>query len=192
MRSDGWARGERAGAAVFSAAVLGAMLWPLAEYRRPLKERVDGFPLSWYPMFSARRPRKAGVNYAVGVRADGSRRYLPSAALGPAGINQVRRQLNRVVREGGIENHAAAIAARVALRSGLRDVEHIEIVRGRFDLDRCFLDREVRGGETVLVSALVPRDAARAARMLLHDAAVTQVGAAGTGAAATGAAGAGG
>ncbi len=75
MEADGWARGERAGAAAFSAAVLGAVLWPLTQYRRPLRERVDGFPLSWYPMFSARRPRKAGVNYAVGVRADGTRRY---------------------------------------------------------------------------------------------------------------------
>lgn len=176
MTSDGWARGERAGAAVFSAAVLGAMLWPLAEYRRPLKERVDGFPLSWYPMFSARRPRRAGVNYAVGVRDDGSRRYLPSAALGPAGVNQVRRQLNRVVREGGAETHAAAIAARVALRADLRDVERIEIVRGRFDLDRCFLDREVRGTETVLASAPVSRAAARAAKTLLAEARVPAVG----------------
>ncbi len=170
MKSDGWRRGEQMGVAVFSTAMVGALLWPLTQYRRPLKERVDGFPLSWYPMFSARRPRKAGVNFAVGVYPDGTRTYLPCGALGPGGINQVRRQLNRAIREGGVDAHVAGIAARVAMRRDLRDVERIDIVRGRFDLDRCFLDREVRGKETVLASAPVPRAAVRAAKSLLAEA----------------------
>lgn len=157
MEPDGWRRGERAGAAVFSATVLGAVLWPLAQYRRPLPERVDGFPLSWFPMFSTRRPRKAGINYAVGVRADGTRTYLPSATLGSGGLNQVRRQLNRVVREGATAGYAVALAARVAARRGLRDVVRVEIVRGRFDLDRCLLERVVQGTEKVLAAAPVPR-----------------------------------
>lgn len=157
METGEWARGERTRAMAFSTVVLGAVLWPLAQYRRPLRERVDGFPLSWYPMFSARRPQKAGINYAVGVRADGTRCYLPSRMLGPAGINQVRRQLNRVIREGSAQGHAATIAARVASHQGLRDVERIEIVRGRFDLDRCFLERAVRGKERALASVPVVR-----------------------------------
>ncbi len=89
----------------------------------------------------------------------------------------MRRQLNRVIREGRVETHVVTIAARVALRRELREVVRVEIVRGRFDLDRCFLDREVRGTEKVLASAPVPREAAsRAAKTLLDGARVPGVG----------------
>lgn len=64
--ADGnWRRGEQAGAAVFSVLMLAAVLSPLLQYRRSLVERVDGFPLSWYPMFSAKRRRRCWITYAV-------------------------------------------------------------------------------------------------------------------------------
>jgi hypothetical protein len=153
---DGWQAGERRRAAVFSAVVLGAVLSPLAQYLRPVDRRHDGFPLSWYPMFSARRPRRCRVTYAVGVRSDGVRRYLPEGAFGPGGLNQVRRQLHRVsVREARPEAYAAALAARVARRTDCPDVLRVEVIRGRFDLDDCFLGRVVEGRLEVLASAAV-------------------------------------
>ena len=154
--NDGWRAGERAGAAVFSVAVLAAVLSPLLQYRRPLSARVDGFPLSWYPMFSAERRRRAWVTHAVAVTADGRRRSLPLDALGPGGLNQVRRQLHRVaVREARPEACAGALAVRVARRQDCADVTCVEVVRTRFDLDRCLISRRVDGESTVLASAAV-------------------------------------
>ncbi|MGQ0776654.1 MAG: hypothetical protein ACT4NY_19875 [Pseudonocardiales bacterium] len=152
-----WLRGERAWAAIFSTAVLAMVLSPLLQYRRPPAERVDGFPLSWYPMFSLKRHRRAWVTYAVGVGADGVRRYLPSSALGPGDINQVRRQLYRVaVRENRPEAYAVALAGRMALRRDCADLVWVEIVRTRFDLDTCLLDRVPQGcEERVLATAPV-------------------------------------
>jgi hypothetical protein len=154
-RNDGWRAGERTGAAVFSAAVLAAVLSPLLQYRRPLASRVDDFPLSWYPMFSAKRRRRAWVTHAVGVTADG-RRSLPLGALGPGGLNQVRRQLYRVaVREARPEAFASALAVRVARRRDCADVTRVEVLRTRFDLDGCLISKCVHGESTVLASAAV-------------------------------------
>ena len=152
----GWHRGERARAAVFSAAVLAAVLSPLLQYRRPLPERVDGFPLSWYPMFSAKRRRQMWVTHAVGITSDGSRLFLPVNALGPGGVNQVRRQLHRVaVREARPDAYAGALADRVARSRELADVLRVEVVRTQFDLDDCLISRRVDGESTVLASAEV-------------------------------------
>ena len=152
-----WHRGERARAAVFSAALLAAVLSPLLQYRRPLAERVDGFPLSWYPMFSAKRHRRMSVTHAVGVTVDGSRLFLPFETLGPGGVNQVRRQLHRVaVREARPEAYAGALAERVARSQDCADVIRVEVVRTQFDLDDCLISRRVDGESTVLASAAVP------------------------------------
>lgn len=159
-----WRRGEQAGAAVFSMLVLAAVLSPVLQYRRPLVERVDGFPLSWYPMFSAKRRRRCRITYAVGVRGDGERRYLPCGALGPGGVNQVRRQLYRVaVRENQPEAYARVLAQRVARRPDCADLVGVEVLRARFDLDTCLLQRAVRDQErVVLAAAPVPGRVARA------------------------------
>jgi hypothetical protein len=152
-----WRRNERAKAAVFSVAVLGAVLSPLLQYRRPLKKRRDGFPLSWYPMFSAKRRRRSWVTYAVGVDRDGRRRYLHKGLLGAGGINQVRRQLYRIaVREGRPDAYAAALAARVARCRDCADLVRVEVLRTRFDLDNCLLSRSVQGEDRLLAQAVVP------------------------------------
>jgi hypothetical protein len=153
---DRWCRGERAGAALFSVMVLAGLLSPVLQYRRPPAERVDGFPLSWYPMFSAKRRRRAWITHAVGVDSAGRRRYLPLGALGAGGLNQVRRQLYRVaVRECRPHDCAGALAARVAGRHDCTDIVGVEVVRTRFDLDACLLGRHVHGESTVLAAARV-------------------------------------
>ncbi|MGH3981879.1 MAG: hypothetical protein ACRDST_04085 [Pseudonocardiaceae bacterium] len=158
----GWRGGERAGAAVFSVLVVAAVLSPLLQYRRPLAERVDGFPLSWYPMFSAKRRRRCWITYAVGVRQDGERRYLPCGARGPGGINQVRRQLYRVaVRENRPGTYARALAQRVARRPDCTDLARVEVLRTRFDLDTCLLEHAAQGQHRVLAAAPVPGRVAR-------------------------------
>jgi hypothetical protein len=153
---DRWCRGERAGAALFSVMVLAGLLSPVLQYRRPLADRVDGFPLSWYPMFSAKRRRRAWITHAVGVDSAGRRRYLPLGALGAGGLNQVRRQLYRVaVREARPEAYAGALGDRVARSRKWAHVIRVEVVRTRFDLDNCLISRRVDGESTVLASAAV-------------------------------------
>ncbi len=157
MDQRSWAPGERRVAGVVATTVLGSVLWPLRQYLRAPADRRDGFPLSYYPMFSGRRRTHCGITYVVAVGRDGDRRFLHHSVLGPAGINQVRRQLFRVaVREGCAEPYARALADRVARRPDCADVRRIEVVRGRFDLDTCLLTHEVRSRETVLAAAAVP------------------------------------
>ncbi|HZZ49313.1 MAG TPA: hypothetical protein VFE65_20705 [Pseudonocardia sp.] len=152
-----WTPAERVVAGVVSGGVVGAALWPLRQYLRPREERVDSFPLSYYPMFSVRREQHGTVSYPVGVRADGSRTLLPHGALGAGGVNQVRKQLSRAVQRGRATEHAQLIARKVAERPDLTDIVTVEIVRGRFDFDACLLNRKVEGEETLLASAAVTR-----------------------------------
>jgi hypothetical protein len=157
MSGAGWAPGERGRAGLLSAVVLGAVLYPLKQYLRPANRRVDGFPLSHYPMFSARRQSTATVPYAVGVLAGGGRQYLPYRLLGAGGLNQVRRQLKRVLNEDRAEEFARTIAARASAEPRLRDVVRVEIVRGELDLDASMMSHQVTGTEEVLASAPLPR-----------------------------------
>jgi hypothetical protein len=157
MSDHSWGSGERRGATLLAAVMLGAVLYPLRQYLRPEGQRKDGFPLSFYPMFSAKRRETVRVNYGIGIDADGNRRYLPHGVLGVGGLNQIRRQLNRVVREDRIEPYAEVIAARVALRPDLADVVRIEIVTGEFNIDECFLNHKIEGTEEVRAGADVVR-----------------------------------
>jgi hypothetical protein len=159
VMADRWSVAERVWAAAATAAVVGASLLPLRQYRRPRAERVDGFPMSYYPMFSAKRARFARISYALGVRADGSPINLPHDVLGPGGVNQVRKQLSRAVRRDEVAEHARRIAARVPEFAEYADVVRVRIVTGEFDLDNCLMARRSEGTETTLAEADVVRSA---------------------------------
>ena len=158
MRTDreDWAPGERARAALFGALLCAAVLYPLRQHLRPRKLRQDGFPLSYYPMFSKLRGPIGKMYYAVAVDAGGGRRYVPSELIGEGGFNQVRHQLYGTTRRGRGEAFARDLAARLAAHPEFRNLVRVEIVRGEFDLDNCMLSGEVRGHETVLAEAEAP------------------------------------
>ena len=153
-----WAPRERGWAALFATAMLGALLYPLRQYRRPRRERTDGFPLSYYPMFSTRRGETKRIKYVIAVRQDGSRGYVHYRHLGPGGLNQVRRQLGRVYDEDRVPGWTVALAERLATKDAMRDVVRIEVIEGVFDLDNCLLEHQLRvNEEIVLGSAELPR-----------------------------------
>ncbi|MGQ0479738.1 MAG: hypothetical protein ACT4O0_01715 [Pseudonocardia sp.] len=153
-----WAPRERGWAGLFAVAVLGALLYPLRQYRKPRAQRVDGFPLSYYPMFSSRRNDKKLIKYVIAVRDDGSRGYLHYRHLGAGGLNQVRRQLGRAQDEDRVPAWTSALAEKLAAKDELRDVRRIEVIEGLFDLDNCLLGHQVLvDEETVLGSADLPR-----------------------------------
>lgn len=147
--------GERRVAVTITAALLACVLWPLRQYRRPRAERRDGFPLSHYPMFTVRRPAKTTVYYLVAETREGDRHYLAHQQVGPGGLNQVRRQVNRRVAEGGAGTLARQVAERITAHGGPGMIARVHVVRGRFNLDRCFEQRRVAGSERILATAEV-------------------------------------
>lgn len=151
-----WVCGERRAAVTVTAVLLAGVLWPLRQYRRPYGERRDGFPLSHYPMFSVRRSATVTMSYLVAETREGDRHYLAHQHIGPGGLNQVRRQVNRRVAEGGATRLACQVAQRITAHSGSGMIARIHVVRGRFDLDRCFERHQVAGSERILATAEVP------------------------------------
>lgn len=111
-----------------------ALLRPLLEHRRA--EPKDSFPLSHYPMFSLKRSKRAKVTYLVGLDAGGGRHLLPYHCAGLGGLNQVRRQINRAVREGWVEAVCETVAASPMLRQEgpLSRVIEVRIVTGVYGL----------------------------------------------------------
>src|SRR5262245_23160043 len=82
----------------FSLAMTGAVLLPVHQNWRSTPH--DSFPLSYYPMFSAKRSPVEIFHYIVGYDADDKRYIIPHTFAGAGGLNAVRRQINRTVREG--------------------------------------------------------------------------------------------
>lgn len=163
MGNHGWAPGERTRLAFLAAASVSAVLFPLRQHLRAPSDRVDGFPLSYYPMFSKRRRKNTKIVYVVCVHSDGLRHPLPHEVLGSGGFNQVRHQLNRLVRQDRAQIFATTLAARLDRKPGCRDAVRVEVVRGTFDLDACMVNRRVCGSsETVVATADLSQTAAAA------------------------------
>jgi len=101
-----------AAAGAFSAALLAAVLWPVRENWRA--EKNDSFPLSYYPMFSARRRRSVRVTHMVGFDAGGGRHLLPYTCAGRGGLNQVRKQIARRLEAGGADELCHLVARETA------------------------------------------------------------------------------
>lgn len=120
----------RALAAVTSLALVGATLWPLV--REPYD---DGFPLSTYPMFAARRQTVQTYRYALGEMAGGGRRTLRPDLLGTGEVLQALRVVDRAFAGGrdGLARLCDQIAARVAADAELSDIAAIRLVSGTHD-----------------------------------------------------------
>lgn len=155
MRGD--ARFERRLAAAFSIAMVAAVLAPVRQNwrRRP----VDGFPLSYYPMFSARRRSSARVIHLVGIDGDGGSVCIPHRCAGTGGLNQVRRQIGRSCGAGGAFELCAIVAGRVARDAELDVVVAVQVVESSYRLDDYFQRRDALARRHVLATADVARAA---------------------------------
>jgi len=144
-----------------SGALLVAVLAPVHQHWRA-KPR-DGFPLSYYPMFSARRKRHGKVTYLVGETVTGSRRLLHYSYAGSGGLNQVRRQLRRTVGQDRAGEVAAQVARAVARRPRRGDeaVVRVQVVTGRYAYHDFFSGRREPVAEEVHASMTVLRAAKR-------------------------------
>lgn len=124
-----------AGAALV--AVVGS---PVRQNLRPLRERADDFPLSYYPMFSAKRGRTGVVHHLVGIDEDGGEHILPHTLLGAGGLNQVRRQIAARVRQGRADlvAEAAGRALAEAEQARYRRIVRVQVVTSKHRYDDYF------------------------------------------------------
>ncbi|SDD68969.1 hypothetical protein [Auraticoccus monumenti] len=131
---------SRATAYLSLAALTAVVLLPLRQNARPAAERRDGFPLSYFPMFSARRSSTGTVVHLVGRDAEGRESVLHHRHAGTGGLNQVRRQIRRRVRDGGAQLLAEAVAASVAASTSAaeRALSEVAVVTSVCDYDRFF------------------------------------------------------
>jgi hypothetical protein len=111
--------------------LVGATLRPVIENWR--EKPRDGFPFSYYPMFSAKRQRHVEVTHLIGITARGTRHVIPATVAGTGGLNQIRKQIRRTVREGRAQELAASVADTLRTH-GLDEFERVAVVTGRFDM----------------------------------------------------------
>ena len=142
-------------ATCFSLALVGAVLWPLHENWR--EKPHDSFPFSYYPMFSAKRRATETFYYMVGRDAEGKRYLIPHSFAGHGGLNAVRRQIARIVREHRADELACTVAEQLASRERGRwsKIVSVSIVTGRYRVDDYFhgkkdpLSEKIKGSCTV-------------------------------------------
>lgn len=129
--------------ACFSLIVLVFVLSPILQNFRSSKLAQDSFPLSYYPMFSKKRDNAHQQVFVAALRPDGSFVPIHYRLLGSGGLNQTRRQLGKLVRQGGapeLESFLQDAAERV-LRSTNRnyaDCVSIAVIKGTYELDAYF------------------------------------------------------
>jgi hypothetical protein len=128
-------------AGLLGVVLVGAVLSPIAENWR--REPEDGFPLSYYPMFTAERGETSSVTHLVGVDGRGNQAPLPYTFAGTGGLNQVRRQISRIVSRGGADTLCRTVASRVARadRPPFDELVTVRIVTATHDLDDYFTGR---------------------------------------------------
>ena len=149
-------RGKR-WAAVFSLAMIGAVLWPIHQNWR--KQPHDSFPLSYYPMFSAKREPVEYFFNLVARDEQGARHYVPYQLIGPGGHNSNRRQIRRIVNEGRADYLARSVAQRLSRLDELpwSKMVTVSVVRGQFAVDDYFHGKQEPVSEQIKASCPVER-----------------------------------
>ena len=144
-------------AVLLSLTMIGAVLWPVQQNWRA-KPR-DNFPLSYYPMFSAKREAIETFNYLVGHDAEGKRHLIPHTFAGAGGLNAVRRQINRMIREGRPDDIVQAVAKRLAARETGRwsKIVRLDAVTAKYAVDDYFHGHKQPISEKIKASCPVER-----------------------------------
>lgn len=94
----------------------------------------DDCPLSYYPMFSKRRSETKRLPYFIGIDKTGDRISIPIEFAGSGGFHQVRKQLNRYVRENKSNQICQFVAERISRTTvePYSQIETVTLVVGRY------------------------------------------------------------
>ena len=154
--ASGFGRGKLR-AVCLSLALIGAVLWPIQENWR--EKPRDNFPLSYYPMFSAKRKAIESFNYLAGHDEQGNRYLIPYKFVGVGGLNSTRRQIGRIVREGRADELAQSVARRLARqkRAPWSQIVSVAVVTGRYGVDDYFHGRKEPVSEKIRATCPVER-----------------------------------
>lgn len=101
-------------ATLVSIAVLLVVLSPIIQNHKV--NPIDGFPLSYFPMFTGIRGGRTTVTHPVGILSDGSTVDLHYRVAGSGGMNKVRSQIRRRVGVGEARELCVEIAREIRLR----------------------------------------------------------------------------
>jgi len=143
-------------ASVFSVALLLVVASPVVENWKA--EPFDDFPLSYFPMFSRETADDQRVTYLIGLNPSGERYLLPYGYAGRGGMNQVRKQMNKLVGQGDASKLCETAASRVNRQgSRLPEIRTVEVITGRFSLSGYFTGTEIPTVENVRARCSVAR-----------------------------------
>jgi hypothetical protein len=135
-------------ASIISVVLMATVLAPVLENWR--EDPRDDFPLSYYPMFSFEKSDRQRVTYLVAHDSRGSRLLIPYQYAGQGGMNQVRRQMNKLVDRGQASRLCRNVAARVARSGDLpKDLVSIQVVTGTFLMTEFFSGNRTPRSESV-------------------------------------------
>ncbi len=129
---------ERRSAITFSIVTVALLLFPIRH--NWLAQPKDGFPLSYYPMFTSTRGEITTLHHVVGITHNGESVNVPGKYAGPGGMNTVRRQMRKMYHGG----QAAELAKRVAERlngssfTERHKVVRVEVVKSNYTIKRYF------------------------------------------------------
>jgi hypothetical protein len=124
-------------ASALSLVILAAVVAPVFENWKATPS--DDFPLSYYPMFTFEKSDRQRVTYLVAHDSGGGRLLLPYWYAGLGGLNQVRRQMNKMVDRGQASRLCRSVASRVARSEELpKDLVNIQVVTGTFLMTEFF------------------------------------------------------
>ena len=135
-------------ATAFSIAMIAAVASPVLENWKA--QPRDGFPLSYYRMFSEERADTQRLTYLVGLDGRGNRYLIPYRFAGAGGMNQVRRQINKLVAQGQADRLCQTVATRLARSAGrLPDLDTVEVITGTYRLSSYFTGNNAPVAEQV-------------------------------------------
>ena len=149
--ADKWVAG------VLSLVMIGAVLSPIVENWRERPQ--DSFPLSYYRMFSEPRAEVQRLNYVVGIDAQGNRHTIPYQVIGAGGMNQVRRQINKIVARGDAAQLCQSVSSRVARRRDqpYAGLDTLQVISGTYELTAYFTGDKAPRSERVQASCRIRR-----------------------------------
>jgi hypothetical protein len=148
----------RLAVAAFCTAMLAATLAAVRENWKDKPE--DGFPFSYYPMFSRRLGETYRVTHVVGVDGDGREHVIPYGYLGTGALNEVRQHVRRAARRSPDEfcaQVAAELGAEPDADGDLRGVREIVIRTGAYVLKSFYAGRIEARSEREHARCRVPR-----------------------------------
>ncbi len=146
-------------AILFSLVLLILVLIPIVQNFR--EKPRDGFPFSYYPMFTNQRAQTTRLTHPIGIKPDGTQIDLNYRLFSGGGMNQARRQLRRLVgSKKGATEHCDRIAHRILESDDERlgDLVQVQIVEDTINIAEFFDGNRKPNRRKIIAKLMVDRN----------------------------------